>query len=86
MKKHFEESGKFKGGSICLKCLKSQLKNKLKDIHRENRLSNKTKATTKSMNMHIWETGTLNQLFIRGSYNETNFSRKLGIENLSFLQ
>ena len=30
----------------------------------------------KSMNMCIWEIGTLNQLFIRGSYTEIKFPRK----------
>ena len=39
-----------------------------KDTHRENTSPNKTESLTKSMNMYIWEIGTLNQLFIRGSY------------------
>ena len=43
----------------------------------ENTSSNETKALTKSMNLHILETGTLNQLLIRGSYNEIKFSKKL---------
>ena len=34
----------------------------------ENTPSNKTEALTKSKNMYIWVIGTLNQLFIRGSY------------------
>ena len=29
------------------------------------------------MNMLIWEIGTLNQIFIRGSYTEIKFSKKL---------
>ena len=33
----------------------------------------KAKAITKSMNMRIGETGTSNQLFIRGSYTEIKF-------------
>ena len=40
----------------------------LKDTHMENTPSNKTEALTKSKNMYIWAIGTLNQLFIRGSY------------------
>ena len=39
-------------------------------------LSNKASALTKSMNMDIWVGVTSNQLFIRGSYTETNFSKK----------
>ena len=39
-----------------------------KDTHMENTPSNKTEALTKSKNMYIWAIGTLNQLFIRGSY------------------
>ena len=34
----------------------------------ENTPSNRTKAFMKSMNMYIWVIGTLNQLFITGSY------------------
>ena len=40
----------------------------LKDNHKENAASNKTQSLTKIMNMSIWLVGTLNQLFIRGSY------------------
>ena len=47
-----------------------------KDTHRENTLSNKTKMITKSMNMYIWTIGTLNQLFIRGSYTQIKFFKK----------
>ena len=36
----------------------------IKDTHRENTPSNKTAALTKSMNVHIWAIGILNQLFI----------------------
>ena len=34
-------------------------------MHRENALTNKTQALTKSMNMDIWIIGTLFQLFMR---------------------
>ena len=37
--------------------------------------SNETNALTKSMNIRIWEIGTLNQPFIRGSYNELNVDK-----------
>ena len=47
-----------------------------KDTHREKAPSNKTPALTKSMDMGIWVVGISNQLFMRGSYNETKFSRK----------
>ena len=49
--------------------------NSVKDNHRENTPSNKTQGLTKSLNMDIWEIGTLNQLFIRGSYTQVNFSK-----------
>ena len=48
---------------------------KVKDTHREKAPSNKTPALTKSMNMDIWVVGTPNQLFRRGSYSETKFSK-----------
>ena len=44
----------------------------MKDIHRENALTNKTQVLT---NMGIWVTSTLNQLFTRGSYTEVKFSK-----------
>ena len=54
------------------------LKKKIvKDTHNENIPSNKTKELTKTMNMRIWETGTLNQLFIRGSYTKIKYSKRL---------
>ena len=46
------------------------------DTHRVKALSNKTPALRKSTNMGIWVVGTLNQLFIRGSYTETKLSKK----------
>ena len=49
---------------------------KVKDTHRENSPSNKTKALTTSMDMCIWEIGLLNQLFISSSYTETKFKKK----------
>ena len=39
-------------------------------------LSNKASTLTKTMNMDIWVAVTSNQLFIRGSYAETNFPKK----------
>ena len=39
-------------------------------------LSNKTQALTKSMKMNIWVVDTSNQLFTRGSYTKTRFSKK----------
>ena len=45
-----------------------------KDTHREK--ANKTPALTKSLNMSIWVAGISNQLFRRGSYFETKFSKK----------
>ena len=47
----------------------------LKDTPRENTLSNKTEALTKSMNMYIWAIGILNQLFIRDCYTSVKFSK-----------
>ena len=46
----------------------------LKDTHREKAPSNETQAL--SMNMNILVVGTLNQLFIRGSYTEVKFRKK----------
>ena len=40
---------------------------RLKNTHREKTPSNKTAALRKSTNMGVWATGTLNELFIRGS-------------------
>ena len=45
-------------------------------IHREKATSNKTLALTKSTNMCICIVGTSNKLFMRGSLNETKFSKK----------
>ena len=47
----------------------------VKDINRENLPSNKTQALTKNMNREIWGVGTLNLLFIRGSYIQIKFSK-----------
>ena len=38
--------------------------------------SNKTQALTKNINMKICVVGTLNLVFIRGSFNEIKFSKK----------
>ena len=43
----------------------------LKDTRREKIPSNKTTALTESMNMNIWEVDSSIQLFIGGSYTET---------------
>ena len=48
-----------------------------KDTHREKAPSNKTQAFTKSMSMDIWVVGTLNLVFVRGSYNSIKFSKKI---------
>ena len=34
--------------------------------------TNKTQALTESMNRDIWVIGTLNQVFLKGSYTEVN--------------
>ena len=39
----------------------------------ENAPLNKTQALTKSVNMDIWITGTLNQLLRRGPYTQIKF-------------
>lgn len=44
------------------------LQNILRDTHKDNTTSKKTEALKKSMYMYIQVIGTLNQLFIRGSY------------------
>ena len=46
------------------------LQNILRDTHKENTTSKKTEALKKSMYMYIQVIGTLNQLFIRGSYTQ----------------
>ena len=56
----------------------------VKDTHRENTRWNETKALTKSMNIRIWEIGTLNQLFKRGSYTEIEFSEKINSDKSAF--
>ena len=48
----------------------------VKDSHREKTLSNKTPVLIKCRNKGIWVVGTSNQLFIRGSWTETKFSKK----------
>ena len=59
-------------GSVTLLKMNSSI---VKDTHREKASSNKTAALTKSMKMDIWVVGTSNQLFRRGSYSETKFSK-----------
>ena len=46
---------------------KSDNDNNFKDTHRGKASSNTTPALTKIANMGIWDVGTTNQLFIRGS-------------------
>ena len=48
----------------------------VKDSHWEKTLSNKTPVLIKCRNKGIWVVGTSNQLFIRGSWTETKFSKK----------
>ena len=38
------------------------------------------------MNMDIWEVGTSNQLFIRGSYTETKFSKNKVVTGVSHMK
>ena len=45
----------------------------IKDTLRENALSNKTQALTKSMGIRV--VVTLNQLFVRGYFTEIKFSK-----------
>ena len=47
-----------------------------KDTHREKAPSNEAQVLTKSMSMNFWVVGTLNLVFVRGSYNEIKFSKK----------
>ena len=48
-----------------------------KDTHRENKHPQIKQALTKSMNVDIWVAGTLNLLFIKGSYAEIKFFKKI---------
>ena len=48
---------------------------RIKDTHREKAMSNKTPVLKKSTNMGMWDVGTSNQLFVRGSQTETKFSK-----------
>ena len=50
---------------------------KLKDTHRESAPQNKTQKLKQNMNVDIWVVSTLNQLFIRDSYNEIKFKKKI---------
>ena len=43
---------------------------------KETTSSDNTLALAKNMNMYIWVSGNLNQLFIRGSYTQIKFSKK----------
>ena len=48
----------------------------IKGTDRENTPSNKTEALVKSVNLHIWAIGILNQLFIKDSSTQIKFSKK----------
>ena len=48
---------------------------RLRTLTEKKMASNKTPVLTKSTNMEIWVVGTSNQLFIRGTYIETKFSK-----------
>ena len=56
----------------------------LNDTHKENTLSIKTQAPTRSMNMNISLVVTLNQLFARGSYDKKIF-KKIDTRQTPFL-
>ena len=60
----------------CTDLLLTNSQSTFKDTHRENNPSNKTGALTKSMNIYIWVICILNQLFIRDSYTQIEFSGK----------
>ena len=47
----------------------------VKDTHRENAISYKTQALTKSINMDTWTIDTLDQLILRGPCTKYQFSR-----------
>ena len=46
------------------------------DTQWKNTVSNRTQVVTKTIDMGIWVVGTLIQIFIKGSYTETKFSKK----------
>ena len=48
----------------------------VRDIHRGKHVQMKLQCLKNSMNMDIWVVGTSNQLSIRVSWTETNFSKK----------
>ena len=48
----------------------------LRNTQREKTPSNKAPALTKNVNMDMWLVGSSNQVFVRGSYTETKFSKK----------
>ena len=49
---------------------------RVKDTHRKNTPSSKTQVLTKSINLYIWEIGTLQQLFLRGFYDQIEVSKR----------
>ena len=56
------------------------------ETNRENTPSHKTQVFTKSMNINIWVLGTLNHFFIRGSYTEIKFFKKMRKKTLLFVK
>ena len=65
----------FKAIAKTLAGIKSFL-NVFKDTHRGKAPSSKSPAPKKCMNMYIWVFCTSNQLFRRGSYSVTKFSKR----------
>ena len=57
--------------------------NKVEDTHIENAPSNETEAYTKSMNICFEAIGALNQLFMKGTYNKSKFSKNEAISGKS---
>ena len=53
------------------------MKQVIKDTHKENTLLNKTAAPTRRTNIYIWAIGILNQLFMRDSYTQNKFCKKM---------
>ena len=49
----------------------------IKVTHREYTPSNKTEVLLKSMNMYMWGIGTVNPLFVRGSYTQIKIFKKM---------
>ena len=52
---------------VLCSCKTANALKRLKNTNKKKTLSYKTTALRKSTNMGVWTTGTLNELFIRGS-------------------